>query len=272
MDDVAAALAADNRKLRIELRRLEARLRAIEESRWYRVNPKRLLRRGNRAGITPPPPDVHPAIDEAREQNPAMLVFERDIVARGRFTHFWALGHAGLWEPICGALERRKAQILEVGSFEGLSAAYVLWRLPDARITCVDTFEGSAEHEGSDTVPAELERIFDENVALVDAARVCKLVGPSAIVLPKLVAERERFDLIYLDGSHLGLDVLVDAALSWQLLAPKGFLVFDDYLWAELGADPLLCPRPAIDAFLALINGKYELLFADRQVAVRKHA
>jgi predicted O-methyltransferase YrrM len=262
MDDVAAALAADNKELR-------ASLRALEQSRWNRLNPFRLLRRtsGTRAA---PAPATRSAIDEAREANPRLADFEREIVARGRFTHLWALGHAGWWEPICIALDGRAVRVIEVGSFEGLSAAYLLWRLPEAEITCVDTFEGSLEHEGTNTVPADLERVFEENVALVDTARVRKRVGRSSVVLPRLAADGERFDLVYLDGSHFGLDVLVDAAVSWQLLDDGGFLVFDDYLWAELGEDALLRPRPAIDAFLALVEGKYDVVFAHEQVAVRK--
>jgi hypothetical protein len=264
MEDVAAALAADNKELR-------ARLRALELSRWNRLNPRRLLR-GRKGGAHAPVSAGRPAIDAAREENPALADFEREIVSRGRFTHLWALGHAGWWEPICNALEDRVSRVLEVGSFEGLSATYLLWRLPKARVTCVDTFEGSLEHKGTDTVPEHLERIFDENVALVDVARVRKLVGSSSVVLPRLAADEERFDLVYLDGSHFGLDVLVGAAVSWQLLERGGFLIFDDYLWAELGDDPLLRPRPAIDAFLAFVEGKYELLFAHEQVAVRKSA
>ena len=73
-----------------------------------------------------------------------------------------------------------------------------------------------------------------------------------------------------MDASHLGLDVIVDAALSWQLLETGGFLVFDDYLWAELGDDPLLRPGPAVDAFLSLVKGKHEPVFASDQLAVRK--
>ena len=261
MDDVAAALAAENKELR-------ARLRAFEQSRWNRLNPRRLLRLQN--GVPRPSPPVPPPA--TTEANPAPTDFEREVVGRGRFTHLWALGHTEWWEPICKALEGGRSRVLEVGSFEGLSASYVLWRLPQAQVTCVDTFEGSLEHEGTDTVPAALEQIFDENVALVDAARVRKLVGSSSVTLPRLAADGERFDLIYLDGSHFGLDVLVDAAVSWQLLTNGGFLVFDDYLWAELGDDPLLRPRPAIDAFLAFVEGKYELQFAHEQVAVRKRA
>ena len=126
----------------------------------------------------------------------------------------------------------------------------MLWRLPQAHLTCIDTFEGGLDHEGTDTVPEGLETVFDRNVRLVDASRVRKLVGRSRHRLGELVDEEAQFELIYVDGSHLGLDVLIDAAYAWQLLAPGGFLVFDDYSWAELGDSPLLRPRPAIDAFL----------------------
>jgi Methyltransferase domain len=88
----------------------------------------------------------------------------------------------------------------------------------------------------------------------------------------ELLAAGERFDLVFVDGSHHGLDVLVDAALSWQLLRDGGFLVFDDYVWRELGEDALLRPGVAIDAFLTLVDAKYELLFADDQVGLRKVA
>jgi hypothetical protein len=163
MDDLAAALAAENKELR-------ARLRALERSRWNRLNPRRLLR-GRNGTLRASAPTGRPAITEARQANPSLADFEREIVARGRFTHLWALGHAGWWQPICRALETRDSRVLEVGSFEGLSASYVLWRLPKAHVTCVDTFEGSLEHEGTDTVPAEIERIFDARGRRVSLVR-----------------------------------------------------------------------------------------------------
>ena len=157
------------------------------------------------------------------------------------------------------------------GPYEGMSACFLLWRLADATITCVDTFAGGIEDRGTEAVSG-LEERFDANVALVDASRVRKLVGESRRVLPDLIAGDEAFDLVYVDGSHLGLDVLVDASLSWQVLEPGGALVFDDYNWAPLGDDALLRPGPAIDAFLEVVSGNYEPLFADRQVAIRKLA
>jgi predicted O-methyltransferase YrrM len=50
----------------------------------------------------------------------------------------------------------------------------------------------------------------------------------SSIELPKLVAQQEQFDLVYVDGSHLFEDVFVDAYFTAKLLAIRGVVVFDD--------------------------------------------
>lgn len=168
-------------------------------------------------------------------------------------------------------LEGRFSNILELGSFEGLSACFLLWRLPEARVTCVDTFAGSPEHPVMGVDHSELEDVFDRNVELVDRARVRKIVGESVDVLLSLGRSGERFDLLYVDASHLALDVIVDAGLAWPLLVPGGTLIFDDYEWrSPLGEDPLLFPRPAVDAFLSLVDRHCEVLAKDAQAIVRK--
>ena len=50
----------------------------------------------------------------------------------------------------------------------------------------------------------------------------------SSVELPRLLAERTRFDLIYVDGSHLFEDVFVDAFYSCRLLTNGGVVAFDD--------------------------------------------
>jgi predicted O-methyltransferase YrrM len=175
------------------------------------------------------------------------------------------------WEPYLKTLENRDARILEIGSFEGMSACYFLWRLPDADVTCIDTFEGGPSFTAVDADVAGLEAAFDRNVALVDSRRVRKLVGESAGHLLALLREGQRFDLVFVDGSDLALDVLVDAALSWQLLKPDGYMIFDNYLWrSPLGQDPLFHPAPAVDAFLDLVGNHCKLLFKENEVIVQR--
>ena len=274
-DDFTVQLLRENRRLRVELERLSS----IESSRWWRLNPRLNLRRARAALRKPPPAPMltdaatpttrppAPARDDLRSR------FRAEVVERGTFSRDWFTGTIDSWEPMMEALADRSARALEIGSFEGLSACYVLWRLPDSHVTCVDTFVGTEEHVAGLHLPGTgLETAFDANVAVVDASRVRKLVGNSKHVVTDLHAEGARFEFVYVDGSHRALDVLVDAALSWRVLVVDGFLVFDDYGWSELGEDPLLRPGDAIDCFLRLVEGKYELLASGSQLALRKAA
>jgi hypothetical protein len=204
----------------------------------------------------------------ADDFNHNLARFREEIVETGDFRHDWFTNRIDSLEEVLRPLEGQAARVLEIGSFEGLSTCYFLWRLADARVTCVDTFAGTA---GLPSAGREgLEAAFDRNVALVDASRVRKLRGDSRRIVLDLVDEHQKFELVYVDGSHRGLDVLVDAALTWPLVEVGGVVVFDDYGWALLGDDPLLRPGPAIDAFVGLISDHGDVVFQDRQVALRK--
>jgi predicted O-methyltransferase YrrM len=276
MTATSKQLEAENERLRDELSRARARLSAFEKSRWHRIHPGAVWRRiaGSarvRATGRPSGAGIVTAAETGAAIDSRISQFVEDVVGKGRFSHRWAVGDMPRWEPLFRVLEQQEsAEVLEIGSFEGLSTCYFLWRLPLARVTSIDTFAGSEEHQTQSVDTSSLEEIFEANVALVDRARVRKVMGDSKRRLLDLAEEGALFDLVYVDGSHLGLDVLVDAALSWSLLAEGGVLVFDDYPWAKLGDDPLLRPGPAVDAFLQLIANRYELLFTDYQLALRK--
>jgi predicted O-methyltransferase YrrM len=197
--------------------------------------------------------------------------FREQVVARGSFRVDMVSGNFAIWELFLKDLEGKTARILEIGSFEGMSACYFLWRLPDAHVTCIDTFAGGPSFAALGADVSGLEAAFDRNVALVDGGRVHKLVGESADHLLALLRDAEQFDLVFVDGSDLALDVLVDAALSWQLLAPGGYLIFDNYGWrSPLGEDPLFHPAPAVDAFLDLVRNHSEVLFRENEVILRR--
>ena len=113
MDDVAAALAAETRRLRSEVKRLEARLRALETSRWYRLNPRRALRR-----VLPSPREsearINPAatpaatLDAAEIEPMGLDRFRAEIFDGGEFSRQWALQDTWQWEPILHELEQSR--------------------------------------------------------------------------------------------------------------------------------------------------------------------
>src|SRR5438128_1651323 len=96
-----------------------------------------------RAG--PDGPETSPGTDSphwppARNLRPTR--FREEVLARGDFSEDWFTVHIPAWEPVMRRLEGRTSKILELGSFEGLSACFLLWRLRDAQVTCIDTFAG----------------------------------------------------------------------------------------------------------------------------------
>jgi predicted O-methyltransferase YrrM len=259
-----------------EVKELRGRVTALESSRWWGVHPRFLLRRLR--GLLPADEHgddgVETLADWERTPTPVAPLtgrFLEEVVARGSFRVDMVSINFATWEPYLKGLEGRSARILEIGSFEGMSACYFLWRLPDAHVTCIDTFTGGPSFAALAADVSGMEEAFDRNVSLVDAGRVRKLVGDSGQHLLALLDEGSRFDFVFVEGSDLALDVLVDAALSWQMLIPGGHMVFDNYLWrSPLGEDPLFQPAPAVHAFVDLVGNHCQVLVQEKEFILRR--
>jgi predicted O-methyltransferase YrrM len=196
------------------------------------------------------------------ERNPA----HRQVGAY-RFSSDWMSKCEAEWREMLSPLAGRpETRALEIGSFEGRSAIWLLENVlthPTSRMVCVDPFDGP------------YAPLFDANIAASGAAdRVEKLVGFSSTVLRRLPPE-PVYDFIYVDGSHQQLDALEDAVLSWRLLKPGGLMTFDDYGMASAQlANFANIDRPdiGIDAFLSAAADKLEIVRKGFQITVRKKA
>ena len=167
------------------------------------------------------------------------------------------------------AFNRERASVremLEVGAFEGRTTSFAARLFPNARITCVDPWVEYAEMKEI----RRAEQAFRQNVAEF-GERIRPIKGYSNAVLPQLIDEGERFDVVFIDGSHAYADVVIDSQYGWRLLKSGGVLIWDDYLWrrAEYGR---FVPKLAIDEFLSAHRGDFEPLWAFKQVAIRKRA
>ncbi len=192
--------------------------------------------------------------------------------AGAELTTNWTSRNYRLWADLLAPRRHEPLRLLEIGSWEGRSALFFLNYLPHASIVCIDTFAGSLEHRSWPFWRRwrqlhRIERRFDCNLAPF-ASRTEKLKANSRLALARLGLAGRRFDFIYVDGSHVAIDVYRDGVLAWPLVAAGGMLVFDDYQ-RKLGPEQ---DRPAvgIDAFLETVKGDYEELFRGHQVAIRK--
>ena len=95
------------------------------------------------------------------------------------------------------------SRICEVGSWQGASAVAFAFLFPKANITCIDTWQGSGSLMNMAVNP---EGLFDANTAPF-AERVEKMKSDSFSGLLSLQSRGEKFDLIYVDGSHFEDDI-----------------------------------------------------------------
>lgn len=174
-------------------------------------------------------------------------------------------------ETLASYKSKSGLSFLEVGSFEGRSAIWLLENIltdPTARLTCIDTWSGSAEHQNTTLNFAQVEKNFDDNIRISGrSSQVNKIKGRSAVELRKL--EFESYDFIYIDGSHKASDVLEDAVLSWRLLKIGGILIFDDYIWEPQYVE-IESPKLAIDSFIKCYQGALEILRKGMQMTIQK--
>lgn len=196
------------------------------------------------------------------------------------FTNKWfEITAKSIWDDLIPKIKPTK--ILEIGSFEGASACYLIAHCASERsieMHCVDTWEGGVEHKAAGTEMTEVERRFLTNtkIACEQARHAVELrihKGPSNICLAKMIGQGllNHFDLVYIDGSHQAPDVLSDAILSFPLLRVDGTMIFDDYLFRSSRGDPLDGPKIAVDVFLNIFFYKMRINWSpNSQVIARK--
>ena len=158
---------------------------------------------------------------------------------------------------------KRNIRALEIGSFEGRSTAWWMDNMDIVEMVCIDTWEGGEEHSRID-----MNKVFENFKANV-GNKVRWYQGYSHNILMDLIKDKRKFDFIYIDGSHMAKDVLLDAMLSDKLLVPGGIMLFDDYKWpAKLPENHK--PKKGIDMFFSLNHENYDQVYAAYQVCIKK--
>ncbi len=171
------------------------------------------------------------------------------------FSRDWFSNQLPNWVKIIQPLgDRGPIQALEIGSFEGMSACWLLDNVlldPASHLTCIE--------------PA-LRPEFQHNLEKTDRAA-------QVTILPELSFEGlahlppQHYDLAYIDGCHAPWVAFRDAVMTWPLLKPDAVMVIDDYQYAGLPED---CPQPGVDLFMLLFSGCFETIYSGYQLFLRK--
>ncbi len=181
------------------------------------------------------------------------------------FTADWFSAYIPVWKRVLAGFMDKKVRVLEIGSFEGKATTWLLENIPECTVYANDVFEETKEYKGYGFGDFNYYDRFVENIEPYKD-RVKVLRGYSFYVAVDLIKNSESFHIIYIDGSHQSVNVLQDMVLCWELLKDNGVMICDDYNWDRIPNNP----RVAIDAFLEVYKGKYEILEKNGQVALKK--
>ena len=192
------------------------------------------------------------------------------------FSVNWFKNHEKIWNEIL--LEHNPSKILEIGSFEGASACYIIENMGKflpLELHCIDAWDDSLINVNYDSDLVFKNFKNNTRYAIKKSKNKVDLnihKGNSDMELSKLLISKkyEYFDLVYIDGSHFARDVLLDALLGFKLLKVGGFIFFDDYLWPR-NVNIFDKPKFAIDVFTNIFYQKIQILKAPlQQLYVKK--
>jgi predicted O-methyltransferase YrrM len=183
-----------------------------------------------------------------------------------QFTTDW-FGNIELQNDLIKSIDldpTNEINILEIGSYEGRSTVWFIETYLhniNSTITCIDPWLDYSQDEKSlnsyNAVDAQwkfgslkIKEIFENNIHLSGKKdQVIIHHDLSTNILPKLLVEKKKYDVIFIDGNHVAPFVMMDAVLCWNLLNKNGIMIFDDYLWMP-NLDKKLRPQMAIDYFI----------------------
>lgn len=177
----------------------------------------------------------------------------------------WFFNNIPEWNKILKKYKDKPTQALEVGSYEGMSATWLLNNIlthKNSHITCIDNFSQRAPE-----TKWNVEKAFLHNMS--DFKGKYKLLkGFSSQMLKSKDAMSKEYDIIYIDADHHSRHVLEDAVLCFPLLKPGGIMILDDN--TDNKEHDNRCPKPAITAFLNAYANEIKVLHNKWQVILSK--
>lgn len=189
------------------------------------------------------------------------------------------------------AQTKESVKVLEIGSYAGVSLIHILQQIPNAIGYGVDVWgsyhetnmcNASGVNELRNIEQLEVEKSFFENRLTAGLEeRMNGIKEDSHQVLTTMLLQHDRFDFIYIDGSHSSIDCYTDCFLAWKLLHKGGIMAIDDYTYnTQDDSIPLLkikgdqylehSPYHGVNHFLKKHEGEYRIIDIAYRVFLEK--
>ena len=152
---------------------------------------------------------------------------------------------------------------MEIGVLHGAASCWLMENIlnhADSKLYCMDMNE---------------DDYWKKNIEPYKS-KISLVLGYSCDTIRKATHEnktKDFLDFVYVDGSHIAMDVMEDCVNSYYLLKDGGIMILDDYGWGDTptNSDERLKTKNGIDGFLTGYQGNYDMLGIDGwQIYIRK--
>lgn len=186
------------------------------------------------------------------------------------FTETWYLNSEIRYNLLNHLDINEKYNILEIGSFEGLSACGFsdnIMNHHETTLDCVDPFiiSGTDDRITTKKVTSNTEKMFTNNINLSKNGNKIELYKQTSDDFFK--TNQKFYDLIYIDGCHEPEFIKNDIDNSFKFIKKNGIIWMDDY-GGNTSADGKI--QIHIDNYLKNHENSYSIIHKKYQLGIKK--
>ena len=188
------------------------------------------------------------------------------LVSKKSTTDYFSL-NAYYWDLIINKTFK-KFSYLEIGSWEGNSAMFILKNFNTKNVTCVDIWD----IHNDDGKAEQIKRFNNFQSNLVEFNE--RFLFYKSTSDEFFINNKKKYDVIYIDGWHEAPQVYKDICNSWNCLNEGGIVICDDFFYGDIinNKDNNL-PAISINRFILENKNKLKILNVNNtQIFIQKIA
>ena len=141
-----------------------------------------------------------------------------------------------------------------------------MYNYKNAHVISIDLWDvPNKNSEALEVDFSEVERRFDKNLSEFD---FLKIKSDSVVSMRQLAKQNRKFDIIYIDGSHNGEDILSDAIESFKLVNLNGIIILDDIV--NINDKIKKQSFEGFNSFLKFSKNKIKLIYLSKIAVIKK--
>lgn len=180
----------------------------------------------------------------------------------------WFTRNIPTWLHIFNKLNLYGKEInyLEIGCYEGRSSIFILELLKKANCKFVDPYNDYASTPNKK--PIDMKKVFksftEKCSIFKERVKIFKISSDDFFK-----SNKDKYDLIFIDGSHYAPDVTKDILNAYKFLKKGGIMILDDLFW-NYYQEAILNPIGAIIPFIISKDNEIKILTMSEQVILQK--